>query len=128
MHDSYDCYPFVGLVKELRDIIWMRQQWRSFRRLLIGAISAVWVMCTSGLLILRVDDAEAEQWFYARMSLLIMLGASSLVTVWLFARATREISQLGRDATDMRLAQIRKGREEKRQQRPRRPPASLKRG
>ena len=85
-------------------------------------------MCTSGLLILRVDDAEAEQWFYARMSLLIMLGASSLVTVWLFARATREISQLGRDATDLRLAQIRKDREEKRQQRPRRPPASLKRG
>ena len=106
----------------------MRQQWRRFRRLLIGAISAVWVMCTSGILILRPgDDPEAEQWMYARMALLIMLGASSLVTIWLFGRATREISQLGREATEMRLEQARKARkarEEKRQQRPRRPPAS----
>ena len=102
----------------------MRQQWRRFRRLLIGAISAVWVMCTSGILILRPgDDPEAEQWMYARMALL-MLGASSLVTIWLFGRATREISQLGREATEMRLEQARKAREEKRQQRPRRPPAS----
>jgi hypothetical protein len=103
----------------------MRQQWRRFRRLLIGAISAVWVMCTSGILILRPgDDPEAEQWMYARMALLIMLGASSLVTIWLFGRATREIGQLGREATEMRLEQARKAREEKRQQRPRRPPAS----
>jgi hypothetical protein len=114
----------VGLANELRDIIWMRQQWRSFRRLLIGAISAVWVMCTSGLLILRAADPEAEQWFYARLALLTMLGASTLVTVWLFAKANLEISQLGRDATDLRFAQIRKDREEKGQQRPRRPPAS----
>ena len=66
----------------------MRQQWRRFRRLLIVAISAVWVMCTSGILILRPgDDPEAEQWMYARMALLIMLGASSLITIWLFGRA-----------------------------------------
>ncbi len=81
-------------------------------------------MCTSGILILRPDDPEAEQWFYARMALLLVMSASSLVTVWLFARATREISQLGRDATDLRLAQARKEREEKRKQRPRRPPAT----
>ncbi|HCV24265.1 MAG TPA: hypothetical protein DGN59_12475 [Candidatus Latescibacteria bacterium] len=100
----------------------MRQQWRRFRRLLI---SAVWVMCTSGILILRPGhDPEAEQWMYARMALLIMLGASSLVTIWLFGRATREISPLGREAMEMRLEQARKAREEKRQQRPRRPPAS----
>ncbi|MDP7635642.1 MAG: hypothetical protein QF402_22070 [Candidatus Latescibacteria bacterium] len=58
------------------------------------------------------------------MALLIMLGASSLVTIWLLGRATREISQLGREATEVRLEQARKAREEKRQQRPRRPPVS----
>ncbi|HJN31061.1 MAG TPA: hypothetical protein QF604_24395 [Candidatus Latescibacteria bacterium] len=58
------------------------------------------------------------------MALLIMLGASSLVTIWLLGRAAREISQLGREATEVRLEQARKAREEKRQQRPRRPPVS----
>lgn len=110
----------MGLVNQLRDIVWIRQQWRTFRRILIGGITAVWVMCTTGIVFLRSDDPEVEQWFYARMALLFMLGAASLVTVWLFARATREISQLGREATEMRLTQIRKDREEKRQQRPRR--------
>lgn len=99
----------------------MRQQWRRFRRLLIGAVTAVWIMCTSGVLYLRSDDPEVDPWFFSRMALLIMLVTASLVTVWLFARASREISQLGHEATELRLAQIRKDREERRQQRPRRP-------
>ena len=51
----------------------MRQQWRRFRRLLIGAITAVWIMCTSGVLYLRSEDPEVDPWFFSRMALLIML-------------------------------------------------------
>jgi hypothetical protein len=36
---------------DLQDYVWMRQQWRRFRHVLIGALSAVLVLCTSGLLL-----------------------------------------------------------------------------
>lgn len=102
---------------ELYDLIWMRQQWRRFRHLLIGALLGVWIVCTTGLLWLRAGDDPAE-WFYARLALLFLLGASSLAAVWLFVLATREIRNLGELAAEARLEAARQAREQKRGRRP----------
>jgi hypothetical protein len=96
----------------------MRHQWRRFRRLLSGALGVVWLLCTSGILYLPTEE-DPTQWYYARMALLAMLAASTLVTLWLWARATREIRHLSQRATEARLEAARREREERRK-RPRR--------
>lgn len=90
----------------------MRQQWRRFRHVLIGAPSAVLVLCTSGLLLLG-EEGIPEQWFYARLALMVMFGASTMVALWLWVRASREILDLGLLATEARLEAARQAREEK---------------
>jgi len=54
-----------------------------------------------------------EQWFYARLALMIMFGASTMVALWLWVRASREIRDLGLLATEARLEAARQAREEK---------------
>lgn len=90
----------------------MRQQWQRFRHLLVGALGGVLALCTTGLLWLRSDE-DPEQWFYARLALLFLLGASSVAAVWLWALATREIRSLGELATEARLEAARQAREKK---------------
>ena len=59
------------------------------------------------------SDEDPEQWFYARLALLFLLGASSVAAVWLWALATREIRSLGELATEARLEAARQAREKK---------------
>lgn len=98
-------------MSDLGDILWMRNQWQRFRRLLLGAIGLVWALCTSGILVLNSEDPA--QWFYTRWALLGLLTVATLVAVWLFAHATREIRSLGRLAVEARLEEARTPREPK---------------
>ena len=86
---------------DLKDILWMRLQWKRFRRMLGGALGLVWLLCCSGIVFIGAEDDN--EWFAARMALLAMLVASSGVTVWLFIVAQRELRSLRVMADTLRL-------------------------
>ena len=88
----------------LRDIAWMRLQWKRFKRLLGGATGLVWLLFSSGVLFLP-EEEDGETWFWARISLLVCLVLSTIVSVWLFFAARREIKRLEGVSADMRIEQ-----------------------
>jgi len=100
---------------DLHDVAWMRRQWTVFRRILLGATCVVWLLCSSGIILLR--DDEQYQWFYVRMALLVMLLASTAVSLWLFGAAWREIRHLKRVGTEIRLEQLRAEQEKRKPKR-----------
>ena len=105
---------------DLRDVAWMRVQWRIFRRILLGATGVVWLLCSSGIVLLR--DDEQYQWFYVRMALLVMLAASTVVSLWLFVVAWRELRHLKHVGTEIQLEQLRAQHEKRQAKRRRRRP------
>jgi ABC-type Fe3+ transport system permease subunit len=98
---------------ELQDYIWMREQWRRFRHILIGALTGVLIVCASGLVVLRAVEEAPEQWVFARVALMILLVSCTCVALWLWFKATREVRHLGELITAARLEAARKIREEK---------------
>mgnify|MGYP001447686057 CR=1 FL=1 len=97
---------------ELQDYVWLRQQWRRFRHILAGALSAVPILCASGLLLLLEDEENPRAWVYARLTLLVMLIASTGVALWLWYQASREIRDLSQRVGEARLEAAR-ARQEK---------------
>ena len=95
---------------DLQDFVWLRQQWRRFRHVLAGGFSAVLILCASGLLLLE-DEENPQAWVYARLALLVMLMASTVVALWLWYQATREIRDLSLLVDDARLEAARTRRE-----------------
>ena len=95
---------------DLQDYVWLRQQWRRFRHVLAGGFSAVLILCASGLLLLQ-DEENPQAWVYARLALLVMLMASTVVALWLWYQATREIRDLSLLVDDARLEAARTRRE-----------------
>ena len=89
------------MVLDLRQIAWMRLQWKRFRNLLWGGTGAVWLLCCSGILL--VDEGQ----FLVRMALLIMLAVSTVLGVWFLWTARREIKTLERMAIEVRAEAIR---------------------
>ena len=87
---------------DLQDYVWLRQQWRRFRHILAGALSAVLILCASGLLLLE-DEQNPRAWVYARLALLVMLIASTGVALWLWYQASREIRDLSQRVGEARL-------------------------
>jgi hypothetical protein len=83
---------------DLRQIAWMRQQWRRFRQLLWGATGAVWLLCCTGIIL-----ANEEQ-LLVRLALLLMLLLSSIYAIRLWLDARREIKGLERQAIELRVA------------------------
>ena len=92
------------MVLDLRQISWMRLQWKRFRNLLWGGTGAVWLLCCSGILL--VD----EKLFVVRIALLIMLAVSTGLGAWLFWAARREIKLLERKAIEARAEALRKAK------------------
>ena len=84
---------------ELRQISWMQQQWKRFRRLIWGSAGAMWVLCGSGILLL------SEEAFIVRMALLVMLIVSVVLTIYLLVAARRERKRLDRLMIEMRALQ-----------------------
>ncbi|MDA0337945.1 MAG: hypothetical protein O2782_22480 [bacterium] len=97
-------------MSDLQDYVWLREQWRRFRHMLMGGLSAVLILCTSGLLLLR-DEEDPAIWFYTRLALMIALVAATAVALWLWIRASREIRNLSQLATEARLEAARQARE-----------------
>lgn len=78
---------------DLQDYVWLRDQWRRFRHILIGTLTAVLILCASGLVLLQ-DETDPEAWFWARLALMFALVASTAVALWLWVKAGREIRDL----------------------------------
>lgn len=76
----------------------MRLQWQRFSHLLWGTIGAVWLLCSSGLLL-----AGEERW-QVRLALAFMLIAVTAVGLrfWLIVR--RELKVLERQGVEIRAA------------------------
>ncbi|MBT6146492.1 MAG: hypothetical protein HOH74_13735 [Gemmatimonadetes bacterium] len=106
-------------MRDLRDYIWLRDQWRRFRHVLIGALTSVLILCTSGLVLLR-DDEDPTAWLFARLALMLMLVVSTMVALWLWYKAGREIRNLSQLATEARLEAARLARESPEQKKGRR--------
>jgi hypothetical protein len=83
---------------DLRQINWMRQQWRSFRRLLFGAIGVIWLFCSVGII-------WPHEQFWVRMSLLFMLLVSTLYALRLLWVTFRSLRDLDRRAAEIRCAE-----------------------
>ena len=83
---------------DLRQLTWMVQQWRRFRRLVLAATGAIWVLCCSGVLLLPEED------FIPRIALLAMLILCTGVGIYLTVVARREIKQLERLIIESRTA------------------------
>ena len=95
---------------QLRDIAWMRLQWKRFKQLLGGATVMVWLLCSSGILYFSPAGTETEDelpWFWIRIALLVCLILSTVVGAWLFFSARREIKKLEALGTEMRLEEAR---------------------
>ena len=90
----------------------MIRQWKRFRRLLSGATGIVWLLCCSGIVFIGGDDVT--EWFVTRMAFVVMLVASTAVSIWLFIVACRELGRLEGEAKEMRQARGRKQRGKKR--------------
>ncbi len=110
---------FWPTVADLQDYVWLREQWRRFRHMLMAGLSAVLILCTSGLVVLR-DEEDPQIWFYTRLALMITLVAATAVALWLWIRAGREIRDLSQLATEARLEAARQARETNQKKRGRR--------
>jgi len=77
----------------------MSSQWKRFRRLIwgaTGATGAVWLLCSSGILLL------GEENFLVRMALLAMFALSTFAAIYLLLVARRESKKLERLAIETR--------------------------
>lgn len=72
----------------LKDYVWMRQQWPRFRHVLVGTHTAVLILCASGLLLLH-DEEDPQAWIYVRLALMVLLLASTAVAMRLIQSTTR---------------------------------------
>jgi hypothetical protein len=83
---------------ELHQLNWLRAQWRRFRSLLLVAVSAVWLLCSAGILwILRAGKDE----FLVPMALLAMLLVSTGLAgrlLWVIRRELRALEQQALEA------------------------------
>jgi len=86
---------------DLRQIAWMRLQWKHFRRLLWGATGAVWLVCGSGILLTGEDQ------LLVRAALLLMFAASTACSIRLLLTVRRETKALERRAIEIRAALVR---------------------
>lgn len=86
------------MILELHQLSWLRSQWRRFRSLLLLAVSAVWLLCSAGILL----TGEGE--FLVTMALLAMLLVSTVVAGWLLWVIRRELRALDQQALEARVA------------------------
>ncbi|MEE2832374.1 MAG: hypothetical protein VYD18_08430 [Candidatus Latescibacterota bacterium] len=87
---------------DLEYYVWMRQQWRRFRHVLVGTHTAVLILCASGLLLLH-DEEDPQTRIYVQLALIVLLVASTVVAMWLLYRARHEICDLGQLSAGARL-------------------------
>ena len=75
----------------------MRQQWRRYRRLIgIGTIG-LWIVCSSGILLLDDED------FIVRMALLAMFVPCTPLSLYLYLVTRKETRNLDQEAARLRL-------------------------
>ena len=59
------------------------------------------------------EEEEGETWFWARISLLVCLLVSTIVSLWLYIAARREIKRLEQVSTNMRIEEAEAQRQRK---------------
>ena len=75
-----------------------------------GATGMFWLLCSSGVLFLP-EEEDGETWFWTRVSLLVCLFVSTIVSLWLYIAARREIKRLDRVSADIRIEEAKEQRE-----------------
>jgi small-conductance mechanosensitive channel len=80
----------------------MRQQWKRFRRMLWGAVGAVWLFCCVGILYLTTFTES----FVLPMALLLMLVLTTGVGLHLMIVVYRRLKELERMIVEQRAAEL----------------------
>ena len=75
----------------------MRQQWRRYRRLIGIATIGLWIVCSSGILLLDDED------FIVRMALLAMFVLCPPLSLYLYLVTRKETRNLDQEAARLRL-------------------------
>ena len=104
-------------MNDLRQIAWMRRQWRRFLLLLWGATALLWPLCLSGALFLGPEAVPV------RLALLAMLALTTGACVRFSREACRRLAELEHQAAAARAHSVLK--EQKAARRPGAPPPDL---
>ena len=83
---------------DLRQITWMRAQWKRFRRILWGCSGAAWLFCCAGILF--VGQKQLPILIALAFMFLIVTG----VFIYFFYVSRRESKNLERQAIAIRTA------------------------
>ena len=83
---------------DLRQITWMRGQWKRFRRILWGCSGAAWLLCCAGIIIV------GQEQFLIMVALAFMFLVVTGVFIYLFFVSRRESKDLERKAIAIRAA------------------------
>jgi len=87
------------MTTDLRQIYWMRSQWKRFRQILFGSTGAAWLVCCAGIIWL------GQEQFLLLLSLVFMLFVVTGLFIYLLIVIRRELKALERDALELRAAQ-----------------------
>lgn len=87
------------MATDLRQIYWMRSQWKRFRRILWGSSGAAWLVCCAGIIFL------GEEQFLLLLALVFMLFVVTGLLIYLLVVVHRELKVLEREAIQLRAAQ-----------------------
>jgi len=90
-------------VLDIRQIGWIRQQWKRFRRLLWGALGGVWLFCCVGILYLT----EFQEGIALPLAMVIMLVISTVVGAYLHVVVYRRLKELDRMIIERRAEELR---------------------
>lgn len=83
---------------DLRQITWMRAQWKRFRRILWGCSGAAWLVCCAGIILV------GQEQFLVMLALVFMFVVVTGVFIYLFFVSRRESKNLERQASAIRTA------------------------
>lgn len=88
---------------DTRQIGWIRQQWKRFRRLLWGALGGVWLFCCVGILYLT----EFQEGIALPLAMLVMLVVSTVVGAYMHVVVYRRLKELDRMIIEKRAEELR---------------------
>ncbi|MFT5091040.1 MAG: hypothetical protein ACI906_000474 [Candidatus Latescibacterota bacterium] len=87
------------MTSDLRQIYWMRSQWKRFRHILWGSTGAAWLVCCAGIILLGHEQ------FLLMLALVFMFLVVTGLFIYLLIVIRRELKALEREAIEVRAAQ-----------------------
>ena len=88
------------MTSDLRQIYWMRSQWKRFRHILWGSTGAAWLVCCAGIILLGHEQ------FLLMLALVFMFLVVTGLFIYLLIVIRREFKALEHEAIEVRAAQL----------------------